>query len=163
MTSFKPNCLSKAPPLNTITFGVRASTCEVWVGWVVVVQLLNLTWLFENPWTAAHQASLFFTVSQNLLKLMSIESVMTSNHLILCHPLLLLPSLFPSIRVFSNESALCIRCQKCASVLLMNIQDWFPLGLIDLISLQSKDGVGEHKHSFHNTLDIKFYFPHQRQ
>ena len=62
-----------------------------------------------TPWTAARWASLFFNISQGLLKLMSVKSVMTSNHLILCHPLLLLPSVFPSIRVFSNESALCIR------------------------------------------------------
>ena len=59
--------------------------------------------LFVTPWTAAHQASLSITNSRSLLKLMSIESVMASNHLILCHPLLLLPSIFPSIRVFSNE------------------------------------------------------------
>ena len=65
-----------------------------------------------TPWTAAHQASLSFTISQSLLKLMSIESVMPSSHLILCHPLLLLPSIFPSIRVFPNESALRIRCPK---------------------------------------------------
>ena len=65
-----------------------------------------------TPWTAAHQAFLSLTNSQSLLKLMSIESVMTSNHLILCCPLLLPPSLFPSIRVFSNESALHIRCPK---------------------------------------------------
>ena len=61
------------------------------------------------PWTAAQQASLSFTISQNLLKLVSIESVMPSSHLVLCHPLLLLPSIFPSSRVFSNESVLCIR------------------------------------------------------
>ena len=66
-------------------------------------------WLFVTPWTAACQASLSITNSQSLLKLMSIESVMPSNHLILCHPLLLLPSIFPSIRVFSNESVLHIR------------------------------------------------------
>ena len=65
-----------------------------------------------TPWTAACQASLFFTVSQSLLKLMSIESLMLSNHLILCHPLFLLPSIFPSIRVFSNESAVRIRWPK---------------------------------------------------
>ena len=65
--------------------------------------------LFATPWTAACQGSLSITNSQSLLKLMSIESVMPSNHLILCHPLLLLPSIFPSIRVFSNESALHIR------------------------------------------------------
>ena len=60
---------------------------------------------FETPYTAAHQASLSFTISRSLLKFMSIESVMSSNHLILCHPLLLLPSIFPSIRVFSKESS----------------------------------------------------------
>ena len=65
--------------------------------------------LFATPWTAVHQVSLSFTNSQSLLKLMSIELVMPSNHLILCHPLLLLPSLFPSIKVFSNESVLRIR------------------------------------------------------
>ena len=70
---------------------------------------------FATLWTAAHQASLSITNSQNLLKLMSIESVMPSNHLILCHPLLLLPSLFPSIRVFSNESVLCIGWPKYSS------------------------------------------------
>ena len=63
---------------------------------------------FVTPWTVAHQTSLSFTISWSLLKLMSIEFVMPPNHLILCHPLLLLPSVFPSIRVFSNESALCI-------------------------------------------------------
>ena len=83
------------------------------------------------------------TDSQSLLKLMSIESVMPSNHLILCRPLLLLPSVFPSIRVFSSESVLCIRwpsigVSASASVLPMNIQDWFPLGLSGWISLQFK-------------------------
>ena len=70
-----------------------------------VVQSLVCVRLFVIPWTAAHQASLTFTISQSLLKFMSIESVRVSNHLMLCHPLLLLPSIFPSIRVFSNESA----------------------------------------------------------
>ena len=74
-----------------------------------LVQSLSYVRLFATPWTAAHQASLSFTISQSLLKLMSIESVMPSNHLILCHPLLLLPSISPSIRVFSNESVLPIR------------------------------------------------------
>ena len=76
------------------------------------VQSLSHVWLFVTPWTAAHQASLSITNSHSLLKLMSIESVMPSNHLILCHPLLLLPSVFLSIRVFSNESVLCIRWPK---------------------------------------------------
>ena len=74
--------------------------------------MLSHIQLFATPWTAACQASLSFHNSQNLLKLMSIESVMPSNHLILCHPLLLPPSIFPRIRVFSNESALCIRWPK---------------------------------------------------
>ena len=79
---------------------------------LVVVQLLSRIRLFVTPWTAACQASLFFTVSQSLLKLMSIESVMLSNYLILCHPLLFLPSIFSSIRVFSSELSLCIRWPK---------------------------------------------------
>ena len=73
------------------------------------VQLLSHVQLFVTPWTAARQASLSITNSQSLLKLISIESMMPSNHLILCCPLFLLPSLFPSIWVFSNESILCIR------------------------------------------------------
>ena len=73
------------------------------------VQSFSCIQLFVTPWTAAHQASLSLTKSWSLPKLMSIESVMPSNHLILCHPLLFLPSIFPSITVFSNESALCIR------------------------------------------------------
>ena len=72
---------------------------------LVVAQLFSCVWLFETPWTAEYQTPLSFTISQNLLKLMSIELVMPSNHLIPCHLLLLLPSIFPSIRVFSSESA----------------------------------------------------------
>ena len=80
------------------------------------VQSLSCAWLFATPWTAACQGSLSITNSWSLLKLMSIESVMPSNHLILCHPLLLLlPSIFPSIRVFSNESVLHIRWPKYCS------------------------------------------------
>ena len=73
------------------------------------VHLLSHIWLFATPWTVAHQASLSITNSWSLLKLMPIELVMPSNHLILCRPLLLLPSIFSSIRVFSNETVLCIR------------------------------------------------------
>ena len=73
---------------------------------------LSRVWLFENPWTAARQASLSITNSQSLLRFMSIKSVMPYNHLILCHPLLLLPSIFPNIRVFSNESVFRIRWPK---------------------------------------------------
>ena len=76
------------------------------------VQSLSRVQLFATPWTAAHQASLSITNSQSSLKLMSIESVMPSNHLSLCHPLLLLPSIFPSIRVSSKQSVLCIRWPK---------------------------------------------------
>ena len=77
--------------------------------------LLSCWLLFDSlwpPWNEAHQASLSFTISQSLLRFMSFESVMPPNHLVLCHPLLLLPSIFPSIRIFSNESALCIRWPK---------------------------------------------------
>ena len=80
--------------------------------WISSVQLLSHVLLFVTPWTAACQASLSITNSQSLLKLMSIESVIPSNHLILCRPLLLLPSIFPTIRVFSNDSVLCIRWPK---------------------------------------------------
>ena len=100
------------------------------------VQALSRIWLFATPWTAARQASLSITNSRSLFKCMSIESVMPSNHLILCHPLLLLPSIFSSIRVFSNELVLRIRWPKHWS--FSNIQDWFPLGLTGWISLQSK-------------------------
>ena len=107
------------------------------------VQLLSRVWLFPTPWIVAHQASLSITNSQSLLKIMSISSEMPSKHLIHCHPLLLLPSIFPSIRVFSKESVLCISGQSIEasaspSVLPKNIQDWFPLGWTGLISLQSK-------------------------
>ena len=106
---------------------------------VVVVQLLSPVWHFATLWTIACQASLFFTVSWSLLKLMSIESVMLSNHLILCHPILLLPSIFPSIRIFSSESALHIGWPKywsfsfsispfneCSGLISFRI-DWFDL------------------------------------
>ena len=97
-----------------------------------------------TPWTAACQVPLSSTISWSLFKFMFIELVMLSNHLILCCPLLILLSIFPNIRVFSNEVALCIRWPKywrflaSASVLPMNIQGWFPLELTGLISLLSK-------------------------
>ena len=110
---------------------------------IVVVQSLSHVWLFATPWTAAHQASLSFIISQSSLKLLSIESVMPSNHLILCRPLLLLPSVFPSIRVFSSESALHIRWLKYWSFSFSigpsrGYLCWFPLRLTGLISLLSK-------------------------
>ena len=82
---------------------------------VVDVQLLSCVWLFEMLWTTGHQTSLFFTISWSLQKLTSIESMMPSNHLILCHPLFLLPSIFSSIRVFSSDLVLCIRWPNCWS------------------------------------------------
>ena len=96
-----------------------------------------------TPWIAAHQASLSITNSQSSLKLMCIESVMSSSHLILCHPLLFLPPISPSIRAFSNESTLRMAkstgVSASASVLPMNTQDWSPLGWTGWISLQSKE------------------------
>ena len=106
------------------------------------VQSLSCVWLFVTPWTAAHQASLSITNSRSLLKLMSTESVMPSNHLLLCHPLLLLNSIFPSIRSFPMSQFFAILqnigVSASASVLPMNIQDWFPLGWTGWISLNSK-------------------------
>ena len=104
------------------------------------VQSLSRVRLFATPWTTAPQASLSITNSQSWLKLMSIELVVSSNHLILCHLLLLLSSVFFSIRVFSNESALRIGGQSIgasasASVLPVNIQGWFPLGLTSLLAV----------------------------
>ena len=81
----------------------------------IVVQSLSSVQFFVTPWTAANQTSLSFTISHSLLKLMPIISMMPSSHLILCHPILLLPSIFPGIRVFSNESTLCIRWPKYLS------------------------------------------------
>ena len=99
--------------------------------------------LFVTQWTAAHQASLSITNSQSLLKLMSTESVMPSNHLILCRPLLLLPSIFPISGSFQmsqlfTSNGQSIGASASASVLPMNIQGWFPLGWTGRISLQSK-------------------------
>ena len=106
------------------------------------VQSLSCVWLFATPWTEARQTSFSITNYRSLLILMSIESVVPSNYLILCHALLLLPSIFPSISIFSNESVLRIRWPKSwnfsFSIVPMNIQDWFPLGCTGLISLQSK-------------------------
>ena len=103
------------------------------------VQSVSRVWLFVTPWTTARQASLSITISQILPKLMSIVSVMPSNHLILCHLLLLLSSIFPSIRVFSNESALRIRWPKYWRFSFNEHQDWSPLQWTGWISLQSKE------------------------
>ena len=109
--------------------------------YIAVVQLLGCVWLFETPWMAAHQVFLSFTISQSLLSLMSIESMMLSNHLILRYPLLLLPSIFSGSGSFPMSQLFTWDGQSIgasASVLPMNLQGWFPLGLIDLISLRSK-------------------------
>ena len=111
--------------------------------WQSSVQLRSCVQLFATPWTAASQASLSITNSWSLPKLRSIESVMPSNHLILCRPILL-PLIFPSIRVFSNESALRISIGQSIGVSVLtsvppkNTQDWSPLGWTGWISLQSK-------------------------
>ena len=107
------------------------------------VQSLSSVQLFATPWTAAHQAALSITNSWSLLKLMSIQSVIPSNHLILCHHLLLLPSSFLAsgsspVSQFFPLGGQSIGASASASVFLMNIQDWFPLGLTALISLQSQ-------------------------
>ena len=107
------------------------------------VQSLNCVQLFANPWIAARQPSLSITNSRSSLKLMSIESVMPSSYLILCHPLLLLPPIPPSIRVFSDESAVRMRWPEYWSFSFsispsMNTQDWSPLGWTGWIFLQSK-------------------------
>ena len=108
------------------------------------VQSLSHVRLFATPWTAAHQTFLSTTNSQSLLKLVSVKSEMPSNHIIFCHPLLLLPSIFPSIKVFPNESVLYIRWPMYWSfsfsiILPTNSQDRFPLWLTGLMSLQSRE------------------------
>ena len=113
-----------------------------------VVQLLSLVQLFATPWTAVHQASMSTNNSQSLFKLISIESVMPSNHLIFCHPLLFLPSIFPSIKWEGSFQGLFQWVSSSHQVakllefqhqhLPMNNQDWIPLGLTGWISLQSK-------------------------
>ena len=106
-----------------------------------VVQSLSHIQLFATPWTEAHQPSLSFTISWSLLKLTSIHSMMPSNHLILCRPLLLLPSVFPSIRVFSNELALRIRWPKYWSFSISPSNEYsglfsFRIDWFDLLAIQ---------------------------
>ena len=118
------------------------------------VQSLSLLWLFATPWTTARQASLSITNSWSLSKLMSVELAMPSNHLILCRPLLLLPSIFPSIRVFSNESALRIRWPKYWSF-SFNISPCnehpglisFRMDWLDLLAVQGTPKSLLHHHS----------------
>ena len=168
MTSCYQDCCSQGPwpqvrPLSTLT---SAGDSQTLIGKSSLNKLIyslstqfscSVLADFATPWTALYQASLSITKSQSLIKLMSIESVMPSNHLIFCRPLLLPPSILPSIRIFSNESVLRIMCidhthdehtqtshqgiemSASVSVLPKNIQDGFPLRLIGLISLQSKE------------------------
>ena len=130
------------------------------------VQLLSRVQLFVTPWTAARQASLSITNSRSLLKLMSIASVMPSNHLILCHPLLLQPSIFPSIRIFSNESVLQIRWPKDwslsfsispsneYSVLISFRMDW-----LDLLAVQGTlKNLLQHDSSKAKSLLLSFLY-----
>ena len=108
---------------------------------VIVVQSLSCVGLFETPWTAAHQASLSFTIFQTLLKLMSIESAMPSDHLILCHLFFSCPQFSPASGCFPMSWLFASGGQSIrasASVLLLNVQGWFPLRLTGLISLLSK-------------------------
>ena len=131
--------------------------------YIAVVQSLSHVQFFETPWTVTRQASFSFTVSQSLLRLMSIESVMLSIHLILGRPLLLLPSIFPSIRVLSNESALHIRWSKYwnsnFSIRPSNEnQGWFPLGWTPLLSPLSK-GPRHLQHHDLNLCLFVFSFP----
>ena len=127
------------------------------------VQLLSHVWLFATPWIAARQASLSITNSQSPPKRMSIESVMPSNYLILCCPLLLLPLIFPSIRVFPLSQLFAsggqsIGVSASTSVLPMNIQDWLPLGWTGWICLQPKglsrvfSNITFQKHQFFSTM-----------
>ena len=110
---FVETSLSPRYPHSSLPDPLRSqSRGDLFLRGVVVVQLLSCVRLFATQWTAARQVSLSFTISRSLLKFMSIESVMLSNHLILCCPPLLLPSIFPIIRVFSNELALHIRWPK---------------------------------------------------
>ena len=109
--SGKKECFNFSHTLRSV-FSFALSERSDFSSSLLVVELLSRVQLFATPWTAAYQASLFFAISQGVLKLMSIESMMPSSHLILCHPLLLLPSIFLSIRVFCSELALHIRWPK---------------------------------------------------
>ena len=135
----------------------------------ISVQSLSPVWLFATPWTEAHQASLSITNSQSLLKLMSIESVMPSNHLILCQPLLLPPSVFSSIRVFPNESALHIRWPKYWSFTFSPSNDYsglisFRIDQFDLLAVQGTSrgfsNTTVQKHQFFGTQSSLWYNSH---
>ena len=135
-------CISLLSVYNYLWDSYNSTDEEIGL-WFSSVQLFSRVRLFVAPWTAAPQASLSFTNSQSLFKLMSIESVMPSNHLILCRPLLLLPSIFPRIRVFQMSQLFAsggqsIEVLASTSVFPVNIQDWSPLGWTGWISLLFK-------------------------
>ena len=149
---FRKMC-KMGPSINQLAYGYTAYNRQNWdinfayfcfkSHYISSVQSLSQIWLFVTPWTAAHQASLSIIKSQSPLKPMSIESVMPSNHLILCRPLLFPPSIFPSIRVFSNQSAIHIRWPKYQS-LSFNISPsnehpgliFFRMDWLDLLAVQ---------------------------
>ena len=127
---------------------------------VVADHLPSFVWLFATPWTAAHQVSLSLTISQSLPKFMSIALVMLSSYLILWHVIILLHSIFPSLRNFfqwiicSHQMTKILRVSASASVLPVSIQGWFPLGLTGLISLLSKGLTGV----FSSTTIWRYHF-----
>ena len=138
--------------------------------YIYVVQLLHCVQPFVTPWTTAHQASLSFTISWNLFRLMSIESVMPSNHFILCRPLLLLPSIFPSIRVFSNESFLASGGNPLQCSCLENPRDrgaWWAVvsGVaqswtrLKLLSSSSRQSIGASASTSVLQMNIQGWFP----
>ena len=145
--------------IYTCIYFMKIIFCNI----VSSVQLLSRVRLYATPWTAAHKASLSITNFQSLLKFMYIESVMPSNNLILCRPLLLLPSIFPAWRSFQMSQFFASGGQSfgvsaSASVLPTNIQDWFSLGWTGWISLQFKElsrvfsNTAVQKHQFFGTL-----------
>ena len=145
--------------------GKQAATCLPWS--IQLSAVAHSCRHFATPWTAAHQASLSITNSQSLLKLKSIESVMPSNHLILCRPLLRLPSILPSVRVLTNESTVHIRWARVSvSFSISASKDWSPLGWTCWISLQSKglSKVFSHttvqKHQFFSSAFFMVQFSH---
>ena len=129
---------------------------------VVVAQSLSPVWLSVTPWTTARQAPLSFTISQSLLEFMSIESVMPSNHLILCCPLLLLPSIFPRIRVFSNELPFCIMWPKCwsfsSSISPSNEHSGLISFTIDWLGLLAVQGTLKSLLQHHNLKGFIFWY-----
>ena len=139
------------------------ASCKLGV-FAISVQLLSHVQFFATPWTTACQSSLSTTNSQSLLKLTSIKSVTLSNHLILCHPLILLPSIFPSIRVFSNESILCIRWPKYWSFSISPSNEYsgltsFTMDRLDLLAVQGTlKGLLQHHSSKASILWCSAFF-----